>query len=405
MKALKIMIAVGLGRRRTSVLVRHLLTNSAAASTSPTVPEPVVASAGWMVSDLEADPQSWRFELSKDQRQELLDALSKMKKDPKISFDLREVMGIIAEEYPVPKCAELLSKIQTGLRDGRGFCFLRNFPVEGLSVEEVERMYFLFCSHLGTCVTQNSDAGLIHYVTDGKIAPNMGKRTVGNPGKFGLHVDLTDVVSLLCVRQAPDGPRSHVVSSVSLYNEILRRYPEYLPRLTEGLPWTRMNEHSEGEEEATPYKVPIFSRVGDVVSSRYNRGWQGGKRPGLAVKSKEEAGRDKAIFEALDKIADELRFEFEFVPGDVQFCNNLVCFHGRSAHAFIPEEDKKRLLLRTWFDLPGEIRELADEAVMRYGIIRHGNLGYTAKELREGALEKAAPRPRRADGAPLPIRI
>ena len=30
-------------------------------------------------------------------------------------------------------------------------------------------MYWLFCCHLGVGVTQNSDATLIHYVTEGKL--------------------------------------------------------------------------------------------------------------------------------------------------------------------------------------------------------------------------------------------
>merc|ERR1719387_3189561 len=162
-------------------------------------------------------------------------------------------MGIDAADFPLPKCADLIQKIRSGLRDGRGFAFLRGFPVADLSVEEVERMYFLFCSHLGTCVTQNSDAGLIHYVTDGKIRPNMGGRGVGNPGVVGLHVDLTDVVSLLCVRQAPDDPPSRVASSVTVYNQMLLRHPEMLPLLAEGFPWTRMGENNADEEEATPY--------------------------------------------------------------------------------------------------------------------------------------------------------
>jgi hypothetical protein len=83
-------------------------------------------------------------------------------------------------------------------------------------------------------VTQNNEAGLIHYITDGDLRPQAGARQLGKPRPVKLHVDLSDCVALFCLRQAPDDPRSIVSSSISLYNEILRQHPEYLPRLYEG---------------------------------------------------------------------------------------------------------------------------------------------------------------------------
>ena len=96
-------------------------------------------------------------------------------------------------------------------------------------------MYWGFCSHLGTGLTQNGDATFIHYVTDGKLRPSQGRRGVGFPKESKLHIDLTDIVSLLCVQQAPDDPPSRVASSTAIYNEMLKRNPKALPRLYEGL--------------------------------------------------------------------------------------------------------------------------------------------------------------------------
>ncbi|MDD9915810.1 MAG: hypothetical protein OXT01_14240, partial [Rhodospirillaceae bacterium] len=71
-------------------------------------------------------------------------------------------------------------------------------------------------------------------------------------------------------------------------------------------------------------------------------------------------------------------------------------FHGRAAHAFVPEADRKRLLMRIWLDMP-DFRKFSDEAIVRYGIGRHGQLGWTAEEMLAGVNDVT--RPRRADGA------
>lgn len=93
------------------------------------------------------------------------------------------------------------------------------------------------------------------------------------------------------------------------------------------------------------------------------------------------------------------RLEVDFQPGDVQFVNNYTVLHGRDAHADIPDEDDKRLLMRIWLDLNGSPRPLTDEAVVRYGIVRHGALGWTVDQCNAGAHH--GPHPRTADGRPL----
>jgi hypothetical protein len=41
---------------------------------------------------------------------------------------------------------------------GRGIVLLSGFPVDEHE-DDVERMYFLLCEHVGVCVTQNCEAG------------------------------------------------------------------------------------------------------------------------------------------------------------------------------------------------------------------------------------------------------
>jgi len=71
--------------------------------------------------------------------------------------------------------------------------------------------------------------------------------------------------------------------------------------------------------------------------------------------------------------------------------------HGRDEHALEPDEQRKRLLMRIWLDFD-EPRSFSDEAIVRYGVVRHGMLGWTAAELAAGP--PPAGHVRRPDGAP-----
>lgn len=330
---------------------------------------------------------SFEFQLTDGHRAELECALASVEARgltvPEISRDTFELPGLAA----------LLDRVTAELRDGRGFALVHGFPVDGHTEAELEKLYWGLCCHVGEGVTQNSEGGFIHYVTDGVRRPRQGTRGVGLPQETPLHVDLTDIVSLLCVRQAPDDPPSRVASSTQLYNEILRRRPDVLDRLFTGFEWGRMGEHGAGESASSGYRVPFFSQANRHVSCRYNRHW--------VVSLPEDAaypiGDDELeLFDFIDALVHEQCFEFPFRRGDIQFCNNYTVMHGRAAHGTVEDESHKRLLLRIWMNVPG-FREFADEAVVRYGIGYHGRLGWTAADVLSGRNER--PRARRADGA------
>ena len=350
------------------------------------VNRPVRAASAWCGADLERD-RRWEFPLDDGHRDELRAAAA-------AALDAGLAVGDIdADAFPLPRLSGVLSRVGDELRDGRGFALLRGFPVEDCGRESLEAMYWGLCSHVGVGLTQNSDAGLIHYVTEGPLRPRQGKRGVGFPRKAPLHIDLTDVVSLLCVRQAPDDPPSWVASSTAVYNALVERRPELLPCAARGFPWDRMDEHGAGESPASEYRVPVFSRIGDTVSAQYNRNWIScaAERSGRGFTDEETA-----LLDFIDEAAHAARFEFSFGAGDVQFCSNYTVFHGRQGHAVEADPDRRRLLMRIWLDVPG-FRDFADEAIVRYGNGRHGQIGWTAAELRSGA--NRLPRRRRPDGA------
>jgi hypothetical protein len=342
--------------------------------------------SAWSGEELRHD-RGWRLELDDGERAELDRAVDGVRSRGLVLAE------IDAATFPLPGLAPKLALIAEQLRHGRGFAVLGGFPVEDRPLEDVERAYWGLCSHLGTGITQNSDATLIHYVTEGRLRPNQGTRGVGFPTESTLHVDLTDVASLLCVRQAPDDPPSWLASSTRVFNELLAQHPAALEPLLEGFQWDRMDEHGPGEAPTTGYRVPVFSVADGTVSCRYNRYWMASAHRRLGTQHTEA---QRLALDLFDRIAAAHRLEFRFAPGDIQFVNNYTVLHGRAAHAPVTDESQVRLLMRIWLDLP-DSRPVVDDAIVRYGIVRHGNLGWTAAQVRAG--EVGATRPRRADGA------
>lgn len=347
--------------------------------------QPIDDRSVWTGDSIGAN-RDWEIALDDGDREALAAALGGVRTRP--------LETITKADFPLPRLAKRLAGLADDLREGRGFALLRGFPVDGFSYDEIERMYWGLCSHIGLGLTQNGDATFIHYVTDGKLRPSQGRRGVGFPRESKLHIDLTDIVSLLCVQQAPDDPPSRVASSTAIYNEMLRRHPEALPRLYEGFEWDRMDEHGAAETPTSGYKVPLFSQRDGVVSCQYNRNWinNAAERNGAPLTAAENA-----IFDQLDEIAFELCLEFPFNKGDIQFCNNYTVLHGRAAHAVVEEEARKRVLMRIWLDMPDAVRPFVDDALIRYGNGRHGQIGWSAAEMAKGLNNQ--PRARREDGA------
>ena len=97
---------------------------------------------------------------------------------------------------------------------------------------------------------------------------------------FRLHTDRCDVISLLSIRQAAKGGTSRVCSAVSVYNEMLRRFPGLVPLLFEN-----MDRIWEGENGVYSYPAwcvcaPHIQPPPDLPSGPHAGSLQGEYRAG-----------------------------------------------------------------------------------------------------------------------------
>ena len=241
----------------------------------------------------------------------------------------------------------MLGRILRELRDGRGFALLRGMPTDEFDFGDLEKLYWGMCTHLGIGITQNSEAGLIHYITDCKLRPQEGARVLEKPGIVKLHVDLSDCAGLFCVRQAPDDPPSMVASSMTVYNEILRQHPEYLPRLYRGFPWDRKSPYLNEEPPSSYFNIPAYSAMNGVVTCRFHPGWI---RSGLDQTGQALTDGGSEMFDFIAEVALANSYPYPFHQGDVAWVNNYTVFHGRAAFDPVVEESGRRVLLRLWLD-------------------------------------------------------
>lgn len=270
---------------------------------------------------------------------------------------------ITRENFPLPGLGRLLADMRAELEDGSGVLKLRGLPVGRYEPEDLRRIWYGIGCNLGRPVHQNRFGELMRDIRDegagigdkyGKVERKAGgtflssyARTLSN-GPLRFHTDRCDVVGLLCVRQAGSGGLSRLASSVAIHNEMLRTRPDLLELLFQDFPRSRFGEEATRPEEI--YHLPIFGLRDGKFTSHYSLTFIEAAEMVPGVKKLTEDQR--AAIALLMKLADELAFNMMFEPGDMQFLNNHVVYHARTAFTDDAPAGRDRLLYRLWLTMP-----------------------------------------------------
>jgi hypothetical protein len=225
--------------------------------------------------------------------------------------------------------------------EGRGFAVLRGFPVGELSPLQRCLGYFGIGSHFGVAVSQNAKGHAIGHICD--LGVDDGKVTGrGYQTNFRLpyHTDSSDIVGLLCIGKSQGGGLSSLVSSVTLYNEMLKRRPDLVRVLMGPVYRDRREEIPPGQ--GPWYVIPVFNLYGGRLFTTYVR-----STVHKAQRFTEVPRISPEIEEAmdfLDRLADDPAYhlDMDLQPGDIQFVCNHFVMHSRTSF----EDDPARLLRR-----------------------------------------------------------
>lgn len=331
------------------------------------VPDRIEGAAAWYGRDLAASTE-WIQELSQSDIEEL-DAGMRRFRESGLSMG-----DITPDSFPLPSLSQKLARILREVRDERGFVLLRGLPVQRYSTEEAAIAYLAIGSHLGSFRSQNAKGHLLGHVRDlGADIRQAGTRYYQTNRELEYHTDSCDIVGLLCLRTAKSGGESRIVSSVTIYNEMMARWPELAMQLFHAFPTDRRGEVPEGMKPW--FEVPVFNwyagRLTTIYSGQYIRS---------AQKNFPQARRlSEAEIEALERL-DELtndpvlNLRMEFRPGDMQFLHNHQILHSRTDFEDWPELERRRHLLRLWL-APPDGRPLPPSFAERYGSLEPGNRG------------------------------
>ena len=298
--------------------------------------------ADWR-GDQVAGSDGWRLPLSDAHQAELLAALAA------VEAAGVALSGISRKGFPLPTLGLELDRLAGELMDGRGFALVQGVPVAGLSEHECETVALGIASYIGSIVPQGPHKAPLLHVRDESIDPSRPtSRSYQHNQRLDYHADPTDVVALLCIRPAKSGGLSSIVSSIAVHNELVRTRPDLAQVLYQ--PWWHDRRRGDGPDsffQRPVYTVNAEGKMFAYYGPDYMRSAQRGAHVPPLTPEQLEA------MEALDRLNNDPRFvlTMDLRAGDMQFLNNDVIMHSRTAYEDHPEPQRRRDLIRLWLNI------------------------------------------------------
>lgn len=302
---------------------------------------PISTPQVWYGRDMAAQPESWNRRWSAGEIAEIEAAVAS------VEAKGLEILEIDAAAFPLPTLAPALEQIRQTVLHGSGIYLLRGLPMERWSKRQAAIAFWGLGMHMGEPCSQNGKGHVLGHVKNlGLDYSDAATRGYQTNARLPYHTDSSDIVGLLCLKTAQSGGLSSVVSSTTVYNEVLKRRPDLMPVLMQPFHRTRWGEIPEGK---MPWaEVPVFMPYEGRVISHYVRSAirKGQDLPGAPPLT------DLQI-EALDLVdsiaaAPDVHLDMTFEPGDIQLVCNHGIYHSRTAYEDWPAPADRRHLLRLW---------------------------------------------------------
>ena len=259
----------------------------------------------------------------------------------------RAVESVRPADAPLGPLEAVVDELRAELVDGRGFSLLRGFPVDRVSLAELEIIFWGIGLRLGRPVSQSVMGDRLGHVVD-VTAEDPHARAYRNPNELTPHTDPADLLSFLCIRSARSGGVSHFVSSLTIHEEIRRERPDLLEILYRGFRYHRLGEEGPDDPPITPHRLPVFSQRDGLISCRYVRQYievAADEDPDIEITPDE---REALEYLEAQAARPELRIEFTLAAGEAIFANNFTVMHARTAFEDHSDPAQKRHLLRLW---------------------------------------------------------
>lgn len=300
--------------------------------------------SAWVRSDVRTE--DWLVELSPACLNEIRRVVDELRAYPLPTIVLSPA------DFAMPACHEAMAQVRDILAHGVRFAIVDRLPVGEFDASEATAIYWLLSGMIARPVAQKLDGTLVYDVLDtGQPAlPGSGVRPDKTNIEIRFHNDNAyndtppDYVGLLCLRRAMRGGHSRVISFHTAHNLLLARAPDRLARLYQPFWFDRQREFHAGESPI--FAAPVFD-AGAELKARFsvhqiNSGYA------LRAEPVDVAG-EAALSAMLEIFEDEgLSIDFDLEPGQLQFVDNRVLGHSRTAFVDHPDPEARRHLVRLW---------------------------------------------------------
>jgi hypothetical protein len=323
----------------------------------------IKSSAAWRGPEL-FEREDWLTVLDDDSTGELERALIESASLP--------IEELNPQTFSLPTLSKLLRQRQESLESGSGIAMIRGLPMNRFDQDQAARLLFGLTSHIGTPLSQSIDETLVFPVRDERLGDSNPKaRGPSSRRRLSYHTDRCDVIGFLCVRQAKEGGENYVISSVTLYNEMLSRRPELVEQLLQ--PYRYQRHNVDLGNQLPYYEQPIFSFCEGHFAASLLRVLIERAYSAAGAEPMSEVQRE--ALDVLEELAEDPKLHVSFMqqPGDILLLNNWVTMHRRSEFVDHEADDRRRLLWRIWLSVPNS-RPIDPRFAASYGATAAGTI-------------------------------
>jgi hypothetical protein len=305
----------------------------------PMPPGPIAGPSAWYGHEM-LKTDKWIFRLNEEDNAEIEAAVA--------ATQLLPIKDITRAQFKLPTIGRRLVGVLDEILSGRGFILMRGIRVDIDNIEQAARAYWGIGCYLGAMRSQNARGDLLGHVIDlSRSVDDPTARIYQTNARQNYHADSTDIVSLLCLQGAMSGGASSILSSVTIYNEMLKRDSDLTRELFYPFYIDRRGEVPEGKDPW--YRIPIFCWHDGFLTTQFTRPYidSAQRLPDVPPLTRQQvAALD--LFQEICEDAD-IHLNMDFEPGDMQYLHNFQVLHDRTAFEDWPNDPKKkRHLLRLW---------------------------------------------------------
>ena len=157
------------------------------------------------------------------------------------------------------------------------------------------------------------------------------------------------MVGLLCLNKAKSGGQSRIVSSVSVFNELIKRRPDLAARLFEPLQLDIRDKEVNEAGGSLPIQPCCYAN--GELRTFYHADYFRSVVRHDDVPALTELEQDLLDTYEATAVEPGMYLDMDLLPGDIQLLSNHSILHARTEYEDYDDPQKRRHLLRLWLSL------------------------------------------------------